>query len=121
MQDIVSNMYYMRNLDTDHMRKGEQIGINMFFDKEAYPLNVIYGGTENKEIKDLGEFDAIKLIPELVEGKVFKKGDHMTMWVSNDRNKIPLLIESPVSVGSIKAVLKSYSGLKYKLDSKIED
>jgi hypothetical protein len=29
-----------------------------------------------------------------------------------------LLIESPLSVGSAKAILKSYPGLRYKLDKK---
>jgi methylaspartate ammonia-lyase len=43
----------------------------------------------------------------------------MTVYVSNDKNRIPLLIESPVSVGSIKAVLKDYSGLRHELSSKI--
>ena len=37
----------------------------------------------------------------------------MNIWVSDDKNKVPLLIESPISVGSIKAVLKSYSGLRH--------
>nr|MBP6540568.1 DUF3108 domain-containing protein [Saprospiraceae bacterium] len=40
-------------------------------------------------------------------------GNRMHVWVSNDGNKLPLLIESPLSVGSAKAVLKSYSGLRH--------
>jgi hypothetical protein len=83
------------------------------------PLNIKYGGKETKEVKGLGDFKTLKMVPDLVGGKVFKDGDKMTLWVSDDSNKIPLIIESPVSIGSIKAVLKSYSGLKYDLSSKI--
>lgn len=119
MHDIVSNMYNIRNLETTSLKNGEQINLDMFFDKEIYPLNIKYSGKETKIIKGLGEFKTIKMVPDLVSGNVFKEGDKMTMWVSDDRNKIPLLIESPVSVGSIKAVLKSYSGLRYDLNSKI--
>lgn len=119
MHDIVSNMYNIRNLETSTLNKGDKIGLDMFFDKEVFPVNIRYGGKETKDIKGLGDFKTIKMVPDLVGGNVFKDGDKMTMWVSDDRNKIPLLIESPVSVGSIKAVLKSYSGLKHDLSSKI--
>ena len=121
MQDLVSNMYYMRNFNTDGLKRGDQLRVKMFFDKQIFPINVRYDGKEDKEVKGLGDFKAIKLIPDLVEGSVFKKGDHMTMWVSDDKNRIPLLIQSPVSVGSIKAVLKSYSGLKHNLEAQIND
>ncbi len=119
MQDIVSNMYSVRNIQTSNLKKGDQIELDMFFDKAVFPLNIQFGGKETKDIKGLGGFKTIKMTPDLVGGNVFKDGDKMTLWVSDDLNKIPLLIESPVSVGSIKAVLKSYSGLKYDLSSKI--
>lgn len=121
MQDIVSNIYYMRNLDTDGMKKGDKIAVNMLFDKEIYPINIRYNGREKKDVRNLGKFNTIKIHPDLVAGNVFKDGDKMTIWVSDDKNKIPLIIESPVSVGSVKAVLKSYKGLKYDLISEIKD
>ena len=121
MQDIVSNIYYMRNLNTDGMKKGDKMAVKMLFDKEIYPINIRYHGSEKKDIKDLGQFKTIKIHPDLVAGNVFNDGDKMTIWISDDANKLPLMIESPVSVGSVKAVLKSYKGLKYHLDSEIKD
>ena len=75
---------------------------------------------QKKEIKELGTYNTVKVIPDLVVGNVFKDGDKMKIWVSDDANKVPLLIESPLKIGSAKAVLKSYKGLRYKLSSKIE-
>ncbi|MBK9737215.1 MAG: DUF3108 domain-containing protein [Saprospiraceae bacterium] len=121
MQDMVSNLYYMRNISTDGLKKGDHLGVKMFFDKEVFPINVAYIGKEKKDIKSLGTFNTLKLVPDVVEGNVFKKGDYMTLWVSDDKNHLPLMIESPVSVGSIKAVLLSHNGLKHSLDSKIND
>ncbi|MBC7884373.1 MAG: DUF3108 domain-containing protein [Saprospiraceae bacterium] len=121
MHDLMSNMYNLRNFKTENLRKGDQINLPIFFDKEVYPIRISYSGKEKKEVKGMGEFNTIKMIPEVMEGNVFKKGDLMTLWVSDDKNKIPLIIESPVSVGSVKAVLKSYSGLKYDLSSKIKE
>ena len=112
---------FLRNTDVDQYKVGDYIPTKVFFDKETFPINVTYDGIENgKKIKDLGKFNTLRVIPDLVAGEVFKKGDKMKIWVSNDENKLPLLIESPVSVGSIKAVLKSYEGLRYPLTAKLK-
>lgn len=111
--DLLSVMYSLRNTNVDQYRPGEYLSISMFIDEETYPIKVIYENKENKKIKDLGKYPSIKVKPELVVGNVFKKGDVMNIWVSNDKNKIPLLIESPISIGSVKAVLKSYTGLRH--------
>ena len=60
----------------------------------------------------------IKISPQVVSGHVFKEGTEMKIWASNDANKIPLMIESPVSVGSVKIVLKQWKGLKYEVTAK---
>ena len=111
--DLISVMYSLRNTNVEEYSPGEFLEISMFIDEETYPIHVIYDKKEKKKIKDLGKFPTLKVKPELVVGNVFKKGDVMNIWVSDDKNKIPLLIESPVSMGSVKAVLKSYSGLRH--------
>ena len=72
----------------------------------------------NYKIKELGTYDVIKVVPDLIAGNVFREGNLMNIYVSNDQNKLPLLIESPLKVGSAKAVLKSYTGLRYNLVKK---
>ncbi len=120
MQDMLSILYYIRNVDYSKVPKGSAIPLSIFFDKEVFPLTLEYGGQEKKKkIKGLGKFKTLKFIPEVVAGEVFDEDTKMKIWVSDDKNKIPLLIESPVSVGSVKAVLKRHSGLKYDLDSKL--
>lgn len=119
MQDIISNIYYLRNVNVSNMKKGDKLGTEMFFDKTIYPVQIGFSGLETKEIKGLGDFRTKKFVPSVVAGNVFKEDDQMVVWVSDDRNQIPLMIESPISVGSVKAVLKSHSGLKYALSSKI--
>lgn len=119
--DILSILYYMRNLDFDNMQQGDEIPIKIFFDRETFPLQVKYLGTErNTKVKGLGRFRTHKFSPQLITGEVFKEGDEMSVYVTQDDNKIPVLIESPVSVGSVKVVLKSHSGLKFESDAKVK-
>ncbi|MEM9544477.1 MAG: DUF3108 domain-containing protein [Bacteroidota bacterium] len=110
--DLLSVMYSLRNTNVDAYKPGDYLDIEMFIDEEMYPIHVIYEEKEEKKIKDMGKFPTLKIKPELIVGNVFKKGDVMNIWVTDDLNKIPLLIESPISIGSVKAVLKSYSGLR---------
>jgi hypothetical protein len=120
IHDVLSIIYYTRNIDYTKTEKGQDIPIKIFLDQEVYPLSVKYSGTETKKIKELGNFNTIHLVPQVIKGSVFKENDKMKIWASNDANHIPLLIESPVSVGSVKVVLKEYKGLKYALDSKLK-
>jgi hypothetical protein len=122
MHDILSIIYYTRNLDFANMPTGASFPIKIFMDKETWPLNVRYLGKEkDTKIRGLGKMNTIKFSPEVISGFVFGEGAQMTVWASDDQNKIPVLIESPVSVGSVKAVLKEYKGLRYPFNPAPED
>lgn len=116
VQDMVSVIYKLRTTDICGLAEGTNIPLSIFFDKELFDINVQYLGKENKKIKNLGKVTAYHLQPELIDGYVFSEGDLMDIWVSDDANKIPLLIESPITIGSVKAVLQSTSGLKQEID-----
>lgn len=119
MHDMLSVIYYSRNIDFESYKEGEEFPVKIFMDKEVWPLNVKYKGKQSrKKVKGKGRFNTIKFSPQVVSGRVFKEGEKMMVYVSDDKNRIPLLIESPVSVGSVKAVLKNYKGLKYDMTAK---
>ena len=121
MHDLLSIMYHVRNIDYDNYQAGDKLPIKIFMDKAVWPLNIHYKGKkENKKIKGLGKFNTIKVSPEVIAGEVFKEDTHMNIWIGDDDNKLPLLIESPLSVGSVKAVLKDYKGLKHKMEAKTD-
>lgn len=121
MHDLISIIYFARNLDYDRLRKNDEIPINILMDREMHPLKIRYLGAEDDvKIKDSGRYNTLRFSPQLITGELFKEGDEMKIYVSNDRNKIPLLIESPVTVGSVKAVLKSYRGLRHPMTAKLD-
>ncbi len=121
MHDVLSIIYYARNINFNGMQEGAEIPIKIFLDKETYPLKVAYKGREEKKrVKGNGKFSTHKFSPQLIAGDVFKEGDQMMVWVTDDENKLPLLIESPVSVGSVKAVLKSYKGLRHEFTAELD-
>jgi murein L,D-transpeptidase YafK len=46
-------------------------------------------------------------------GRVFKEKESLTVWVSDDANKIPLLVKADLAVGSLKATLSEFRGLQH--------
>lgn len=106
MHDMVSILYHMRNIDFDQLNKKDELPVQVMFDEEIFPLSVKYLGTKKKKIKGLGKRNTIVLEPQVVAGEVFDENTTMKIYASNDDRRIPLMIESPVSVGSVKAILK---------------
>lgn len=118
VQDVLSTIYYARNIDYSKYKPGSKIPFNMFIDDEVYSLYIRYLGKEKIKTKH-GTYNAIKLAPLLVEGTMFKGGEKMLVYVSDDENHIPVRIESPILIGSIKVDLLTYSNLRHPLSSKI--
>ena len=72
IHDVLSVIYYARNLDFDTYEAGDKFPVSIFMDKEEWKLNVKYGGlTNEKKIKGRGKFDTYLFHPEVISGHVF--------------------------------------------------
>jgi hypothetical protein len=118
IQDVLSAIYYARNINFNKYQPEDKIPFSMFLDNEVFNLYIKYQGKEVIKTR-YGTFNAIKFKPLLVKGTLFEGGEKMTVWVSDDANHIPLRVESPIVVGSIKADMMGYRNLRYPLSSLI--
>ncbi len=117
-QDVLSAIFYARNIDYNKYHPGDKIPFTMFLDDKLYSLYIKYVGKEDIHTK-MGTFHAIKIVPLLIEGTIFKGGEKMTVWVSDDENHLPLRVDSPILVGSIKVDLMGYENLRNPFTSMI--
>jgi hypothetical protein len=112
-QDLVSAFYYLRNsVDIDKIKEGNTVDLDMFFDKEGYKFRMKFLGREELKTR-FGKVKTLKFRPFVEGGRVFKEKESVTVWVSDDQNKIPLLIKADLAVGSLKASLYEFKGLKH--------
>jgi len=118
IQDVVSAMYYARNIDFSKYKAGDKIPFTIFLDNEVYNMYIRYQGKQTIKTR-YGKFRSIVFKPLLVKGALFEGGEQMTVYVSDDANKVPLRIESPLLVGSVKVDLMTYQNLRYPLTSLI--
>ncbi|MBT8260076.1 MAG: DUF3108 domain-containing protein [Flavobacteriaceae bacterium] len=116
VQDMVSAFYYLRNnYDTDSIQVGDEVSLNMFFDSENYNFKLKYLGRETVRTK-FGKVKSLKFRPYVMAGRVFKEQESLTLWVSADKNKIPLKVKANLAVGSLRADLVSFRGLKHPFE-----
>ncbi|TXE08650.1 DUF3108 domain-containing protein [Gelidibacter salicanalis] len=113
VQDMVSAFYYLRNnYNTNSIKEGEVVSLNMFFDEENYNFRLKFLGREELNTP-FGTIKTLKFRPYVMAGRVFKEKESLTLWVSADDNKIPLRIQADLAVGSLRADLEAFKGLKH--------
>ncbi|WP_379970069.1 DUF3108 domain-containing protein [Epilithonimonas sp. UC225_85] len=112
VQDILSCFYYLRSVD--NLKVGSVLKMSVWIDDELFPFQLKVVGTEKISTK-FGRINCLKIIPSVISGRVFKEKEGVTMWVTNDQNRVPVLIKAELAVGSLKASIDSFSNVKYPL------
>lgn len=119
-QDMVSAFYYLRNqLDVSNMKEGDITELNMFFDKENYKFRLKFLYRETLKTK-FGKVPCMVFRPYVQAGRVFKEKESLTVWVSDDDNKIPVRIKASLAVGNLKADLVEFKGLQHSFKIKVD-
>ncbi|MGB0896433.1 MAG: DUF3108 domain-containing protein [Flavobacteriaceae bacterium] len=112
-QDMLSAFYYLRNnVDTKDLKKGQEVKMNMFFDEENFNFKLKFLGRETIKTK-FGKVPCLKFRPYVQSGRVFKEQESLTVWISDDKNKLPIRLQADLAVGAIKADIEAYKGLKH--------
>ena len=105
VQDVLSSLYYIRIQD---LVPGKDILIDNHTDRKNYPLKVIVHGRQEIEVP-AGKFKCIVVEPVMRYEGIFKAKGRITIWLTDDRHKMPVKMQSEVYLlGSISAKLKKY-------------
>ncbi len=115
--DVQTAVYYARSLDFNQMNNGEKIPFNLIIDGQVYEIFGRYLGKEMVENYDGKKYRCHKFSVLLVEGTIFSGGEDLFIWVTDDRNKIPILVEAKILVGSVKAYFIKGENLRFPLDA----
>jgi hypothetical protein len=109
-QDVLSALYYVRTLP---LQVGQSISVANHTDGKNYPLVIKVLGREHVKV-DAGEFDCIIVEPILRGPGVFTQQGRLTVWLTDDRRRLPVLMKSKAVIGHVAAILKSYQVAKKK-------
>lgn len=115
IQDMVSSFYYARTMDFKNMKKGDVFEFKCFMDDEIWPLKIKFVGDEVIHIRK-GKFNCKKFIPVVQKGRYFESENDLNFWITNDENRIPILVRAKIPVGTVKLHLVEWEGLKHELN-----
>ena len=115
VHDMLSAFYYLRNnLDVEGLEVGDVMNLNMFFDDENFEFRLKFLGREVLDSK-IGKIATLKFRPYVMAGRVFEEKESLTLWVSDDKNRMPVKIKANLAVGSLDADIDAFKGLKHPL------
>lgn len=109
-QDMVSAFYTARNWSLDGLHVGDTLEIPCLVDGELFPLRIRYGGPVEVEV-EAGTWQCDAFHPVILAGRVWENPDDLTVYVSADENRIPVLVRTRVLIGSVELELTEASGL----------
>ena len=116
VQDMLSAFYYTRSFNIETLEPGDAIGIDLFMHDTLYVSRILFEGRE-QITTSMGTFNTLKFKPEVLEGPVFSQPYPMTIWISDDKNRIPVRIESGLVVGRARLDLTGFRRLRYPIES----
>ena len=121
VQDLISSLYYLRkNFSEEKVSIGEPFIINMFYDSKNRELPLRYLGKDIINTK-FGKIECLKFMPTTSRSRIFKGEGSITIWLTNDKNRIPIRVQADLLVGSIKADLEKFSGIANPLEIVIKN
>jgi hypothetical protein len=110
IQDMLSSFYYARTLNFENAKVGDVFTINTVCDAELFPLKIKYMGKETISLR-AGKYRCMRFVPVVSTGRVFKKNEDLSVWITDDKNKIPILAKAKIFVGSIKLEAVEFKNL----------
>lgn len=119
IQDIISAFYYARNFDFDTIGMDDNYYVDYFIDDSVYHSAIEFVGFKTIET-DYGTFRCLGFKPKVAVGQVFKEPYPGVLWVTDDKNHLPLLAESEVWIGEVKLELVEAKGIRNRETARTE-
>ncbi len=118
--DLLATAYNFRKFDFNKLFVGQKVPYRMLIDRQVADLFFRYLGKENVKTRNGKEYRCHKVSVYLLQGDFFPEGEYMKIWFTDDKNHLPVQVETEILMGSVKALLLEPKSLKYPLTSQIK-
>ena len=118
--DLLTTAYHFRKFDFNKLFVGQKVPYRMLIDRQVADLFFRYLGKENVRTRNGKVYRCHKVSVYLLQGDFFPEGEYMKIWFTDDKNHLPVQVETEILVGSVKALLLEPKSMKYPLTSQIK-
>lgn len=113
--DFLSAYYFSRSIDVSNIHIGDKFELQYFLEDGVHVLGITYAGKEKMSCS-VGTFNCLKFNPTIIPGRVFRKNSKLYLWITDDKNRIPVKAHVELVVGSVTMDLTKVQNLKYPLN-----
>lgn len=117
--DLPTLLYRFRTVDVSALKPGQRFPMRFAIDEAVTELTLTYVGREVKPIRNFGKMKTLHFSCTVVGGAIFEGSKPVDIWLSDDRNLLPVAFMAPLRVGAMWGWLKRCEGLKYEQDARI--
>ena len=108
VNDLVSAFFFIRqNQYFEDMLAGKEIEIPVFHGDELFMMHLEYRGTQTINTK-IGKKLCYVVSPKVPKGKLLKGSDDLKVYITADKNRLPIYAEFNLLLGSLKCELDEY-------------
>lgn len=120
--DALSLLYKLRTVNISNIEIDKPYRLNVVFEDRVRDVFYRYTGSEVKNVKGFGDFKVLVFVCSLAtdDGKPYEDGGEFTIMFSDDKNRIPVYVQSPIKVGSVRVCLSSVEGLMHPMSSLVK-
>lgn len=118
--DLPSLFYFARNMDFDSVEPDVKYPMTFAIDDDVYNVYFILRGRETIRVRGVGTVNTIRFSAKLISGNVFTGEEDLSVWISDDENRIPVLFEAPILVGTASGRITDWSGLKHPFSALVK-
>lgn len=111
--DIQTAVYYARFWDLKNAKPGDQILLNLVISGNFYPISMTYRGKEIVKHKNGKRYLCNRISTEVVAGLIFNSNQEINIFVTDDKNQLPLLVKAPILIGFVEAYLYETPDIKF--------
>ncbi|MFA6359407.1 MAG: DUF3108 domain-containing protein [Dysgonamonadaceae bacterium] len=114
--DMMSVLAFARTLDYSNMKRGDNTHVQFISGRRLVNMYIRYLGTISMKVNNGKTYDALELSLMILDKAFVDQEEAMNVWITNDENKLPLQINTKLKIGTMRAVLKDFSGNKHPLN-----
>lgn len=114
--DMMSILAFARTLDYSKMKRGDNTQVQFITGKRLVNMYIRYLGRSSMKVNNGETYDALELSLMILDKAFVDQEEAMRVWITDDENKLPLQINTQLKIGSMRAILKDFSGNKHPLD-----
>jgi hypothetical protein len=111
--DYLSVISYVRNLDYSNMKIGDKLYIRFISGRKPVDMYVNFKGTSSLKANDGKTYNVINISLTIQDDAFTNPKESIKASLTNDKNRLPVVIDTSLKIGSVRAVMRGVSGARH--------